>query len=218
MGKSLDIIKAPRQKPISPATVADSKHEKNKDDFFPHEPPTREDPLLFYLILGLCAIILLIVLSVALVYKTIRTPSATDTSQTTDQAAGNSESTEAIPADTMTETTDTNTTATAEEAANPTEAAPSIDKAALVIRVLNGNGRTGEAALMAQTLKDAGFTNVTTGNTLSRYKTTVIYHKAGKVPAARAVQEVIASKYQNISLLENESIAGSSDIVVALGE
>ena len=173
--------------------------------------------MVFYLILGLCAIVLLVVLSVVLIYRGSRRNSPSSeavTATTTDTATDTSATsqTDQTVTDTATAPAADTSTSTSQAAATP----PAIDKANVQVRVVNGNGRNGEAALMAKALNDAGFTKVTTGNALSRYKTTVVYYKTGKLAEAQAVEIVIKAKYKT-SLLENPSIVKTNDVLVALG-
>ena len=220
MGKSLDIIKAPKQKDVTPRTIGDNGREKDKDKFFDTERnQEHSDPLLFYLILGLCAIILLVALSVWLIYKSFNstsTPTEETTTEETDTVKTKSEDGATV---TETATTDTTTTseATQEEQTSDTPTATSeIDKATVKVRIVNGNGRTGEANLMKTALEDDGFVNITTGNALSQYNTTVVYYNTGKIAEAKAVDKIIAAKYET-SLLEDPNITKDNDVVVALG-
>lgn len=204
MGKSLDIIKAPKQKPVTPKSVGDRTHEQDKDSFFNSQPKEeKSDPLLFYLILGLCAIILLVALSVWLIYRSLSgAGNSTSSSTTTSQPAKTSE----------TSTTSSTSSTTTTESATAT-----VDKSSVKVRVLNGNGRSGEATIVAQALKDDGFVNITTGNAASRYATTIIYYNTGKLAEAKAVEKIVSNKYTP-TLKEDSSIAKTNDVVVALGD
>ena len=62
MGKSLDIIRAPKQKTVTPENVNDNSRERERGEFFEQHQAEKNDPMVFYLILGLCAIVLLVVL------------------------------------------------------------------------------------------------------------------------------------------------------------
>ena len=214
VGKSLDIIKAPKQKPVTPATVMSHERERDKNEFFESAAAQEHhDPLIFYLILGLCAIVLLIVLSVVLIYRSTKNSSVGEGGEATGQTA------ETPSSDTVqTEPAATEPAAdTSKEATEPTApTASAIDKTQVKIRIVNGNGRNGEAALIAKALKDDGFTQITTGNALSRYKTTVIYYQTGKLLEAQAVESVVKAKYKT-SLLESGSVVKSNDVLVALG-
>lgn len=219
MGKSLDIIKAPKQKDVTPRTIGDNGRERDKDRFFDTERnQEHSDPLLFYLILGLCAIILLVALSVWLIYKSFNSTSQEDTTTTEEtQETVKSKSEDGA---TITETTTTDTTTTTSEAPETTEDTPTatseIDKASVKLRIVNGNGRSGEAGLMKTALEDDGFTNISTGNALSQYSTTVVYYNTGKIAEAKAVDAIVSQKYET-SLLEDPSITKDNDVVVALG-
>ena len=217
VGKSLDIIRAPKQKTVTPENVNDNSRERERGEFFEQHQAEKNDPMVFYLILGLCAIVLLVVLSVVLIYRGSRRNSPSSeavTATTTDTATDTSATsqTDQTVTDTATAPAADTSTSTSQAAATP----PAIDKANVQVRVVNGNGRNGEAALMAKALNDAGFTKVTTGNALSRYKTTVVYYKTGKLAEAQAVETVIKAKYKT-SLLENPSIVKTNDVLVALG-
>jgi hypothetical protein len=82
--------------------------------------------------------------------------------------------------------------------------------------VVNGNGRSGEAQLMKEALEEDGFVNITVGNALSRYATTVIYYNSGKLEEAQAVEKIVSNKYQT-TLLESPSVTKDNDVLVALG-
>jgi cytoskeletal protein RodZ len=215
VGKSLDIIKAPKQKPVTPNTVMNHERERDKNEFFESAAvQERSDPLMFYLILGLCAIVLLVVLSVAMIYRSIKNPTADTSAETTSQTATEASSQEAV----QTEPAATDATAKpAEEATTPAAATPAIDKTQVKIRVVNGNGRNGEASLVAKALKDDGFTQITSGNALSRYKTTVVYYKTGKLPEAQAVENIVKAKYKTSLLEDTTNTTKDNDVLVALG-
>lgn len=218
MGKSLDIIRAPKQKTVTPGTVNDASREKEQGEFFEQHQAEKSDPMVFYLILGLCAIVLLVVLSVVLIYRGSRrsSPSSEATTATTADTATDTSATSQTDQTVTDAATAPATDTASSDAQTAASTAPAIDKANVQVRIVNGNGRNGEAALMAKALNDAGFTKVTTGNALSRYKTTVVYYKTGKLAEAQAVETVIKAKFKT-SLLENPSIVKTNDVLVALG-
>jgi cytoskeletal protein RodZ len=215
MGKSLDIIRAPKQRPVHKETVFDTQHEPDKDNFFntPTEPE-RTDPFIFYLALGLCSVILLVVLSLWLIFFKNKSVDTTDT--TTPAVIEQNTSAGNITASTDTNQPVADTTSAATPELTPPAPTATIDKAAVKVRVVNGNGRSGEATTMKQMLSDAGFTDISAGNASSRYATTVIYYQSGQIEAAKAINEIVATKYQT-ELVENNSVAKSYQVVVALG-
>ncbi len=217
MGKSLDIVKAPKQKPVTPSTVADNTRDRPAGEFFEgNQPEEKSDPMIFYLIIGLCAIVLMVVLTVVLIYRNTRADNSPATTTNAGEAATEDTASTTKTDQTVTDTTapaTTDSTATSQTAA---QTPPQVDKASVKIRIVNGNGRNGEASLMAQALKADGFTQITTGNALSRYKTTVVYYNTGKVAEAQAVETIIKAKYKT-SLLENPGITKTNDVLVALG-
>ncbi|HOE74907.1 MAG TPA: LytR C-terminal domain-containing protein [bacterium] len=215
MAKSIDIIKAPKQKPVSPKDIANNRRESDKGAFFDrprHE--SKPDVLNYYLILAVCALLLLVVLAGWLIYKQLTSEGEVSQHEeiTTTQEEPSNE-TAKINGDSSTKVTLNETP----PATTPTTTqAPTVDKANTKVRVVNGNGRSGEAQLMKDTLKADGFTNITVGNALSRYATTVIYYNSGKLAEAQAVEKIVASKYQT-SLLESPSVVKDNDVLVALG-
>jgi len=208
MSKSIDIVKAPKQKEVTPESMQDNNREKgnDKNDFFERDPePERSDPLFFYLVLGLCAIILLIALSIWLVYKSINSNGESKSSSTTSSSTSG----------TTGETASSSAAAIASETTSASQAG-TVNKANVKIRIVNGNGRNGEANLIKTALTDDGFKNITTGNAASRYATTIIYYNTGKIEEAKAVEKVVSAKYKP-TLTENPGITKDNDVLVALG-
>lgn len=97
-------------------------------------------------------------------------------------------------------------------------AAPTIDKSAIKISVLNGSGIKSSAKTVADTLTAAGFTITSTGNARSfSYQTTYIYYKTGKEAEANLVKSAIADRAAEIK--ESNTIVGTkNDIVVVVGK
>lgn len=96
----------------------------------------------------------------------------------------------------------------------PTATAP--DKASFSIRVLNGNGRTGEAANTKSTLQAAGFKVGVIGNAKNTYSTTQIYYSAKHESAAKLVSENL-KKPAELHEAEQTLVGDGYDILVVLG-
>ncbi|MEW6189195.1 MAG: LytR C-terminal domain-containing protein, partial [Actinomycetota bacterium] len=91
-----------------------------------------------------------------------------------------------------------------------------IDKSKIKIQVLNGNGVQGEAARIADILRESGFNIQTVGDAgYDAYPNTIIRHKPGQEDVAKLVVKEIASFYP---ALFYPNLADSDvDIVVILG-
>jgi hypothetical protein len=61
------------------------------------------------------------------------------------------------------------------------------------IKVLNGGAAKGSAGVVAEALKKAGYTKVTTGNTLGDYTGTTVYFSVGLDQEAGAVKQALLS-------------------------
>jgi len=108
------------------------------------------------------------------------------------------------------------TTALTSETASSTTTTSSIDKSAIVIKILNGNQRTGEAAALKDKMEKDGFKIASVGNAKSIYQTTIIYYKTGKQSQAQLVKDFIGTSYQT-SLEENSELVGTADVLIVLG-
>lgn len=101
--------------------------------------------------------------------------------------------------------------------ATPTPA-PSITAPAEVkIRVLNGNGISGSAASVKNTLTAAGYSIPSVSNAARfTYTKTMIYYNTGKKAEADAVAAVLSNRTTEVVL--NASVAGTSDVIVVVGK
>lgn len=103
------------------------------------------------------------------------------------------------------------------EALEETETSAVSDKAGVRIKVANGNGRTGEAGVMRNVLKQEGYQKIDIGNARHRYQTTIIYYAPGKEKEATEIEKIVSRKYQT-SVVESKPVVGAIyDVVVALG-
>lgn len=98
-----------------------------------------------------------------------------------------------------------------------TNTAPVIDKTAVVIEVLNGNGITGSADKVKSLLVAAGYTvsKVTNAKKFT-YPDTLIYYKTGQEAVAADIKATLTG-YQT-TIENSDTIVGSYDIVVIVGK
>ena len=98
-----------------------------------------------------------------------------------------------------------------------TNTAPVIDKTAVVIEVLNGNGITGSADKVKSLLATAGYTVAKVTNAKKfTYPDTLIYYKTGQEAVATDIKATLVG-YQTTT--ENsDTVVGSYDIVVIVGK
>lgn len=93
-----------------------------------------------------------------------------------------------------------------------------VDKGAVKIDVLNGNGTKGESSVVANSLKQAGWNVLNTANADNySYAQTMLRYKAGFEDAARLVAQDISLFYPSIA----EPVLGpdsKADIVLILGK
>jgi hypothetical protein len=77
---------------------------------------------------------------------------------------------------------------------------PVVDAKQKDISVLNGGAAKGTAGVVADVLKQAGYTKVIAGNTAKDYSGTVIYYAAGLEKEAAALKESLIKKYPAVSV------------------
>jgi len=85
------------------------------------------------------------------------------------------------------------------------------------IRIVNGNGISGEAAKIKKLLEDKGFSIASTGNASKSYSQSVIYYKNGQEALANALKQEIEGNYTATIEEAQSSIVGQYDAVIALG-
>lgn len=106
----------------------------------------------------------------------------------------------------------------AEPAPSP---APTLDKATLEIKVMNGGAPRGSAGTFTETLKKAGYTKTTFGNTVGDFTGTTIYFADGKEAEAEVLKVDVAKTYPKVTTAKavttNKDTTGAS-LVVVLGK
>lgn len=87
----------------------------------------------------------------------------------------------------------------------------------MTIKVLNGSGITGAATTTKTALETAGYTVSYVGNANSyNYSSSYIYYKAGAKAKAEEIKTVLNNL--TITISENDSVAGTYDVVVVVGK
>lgn len=96
--------------------------------------------------------------------------------------------------------------------------APTIDKSAIKMEVLNGSGVKNSAQAVSDQLTAAGFTILYTGNANKfTYQTSIVYFKTGKDAEANLVKESLTGRV--VETEESNIVVGSKyDVVVVVGK
>jgi flagellar basal body-associated protein FliL len=194
MVKSLDIIDPKKELP------KEEDRDQDLDEMKNNEPRSG----VFYLILGIIAIIVASTFALYILFKDNK--KSNDTSALTSSTATVSATVSAT--ESSTPTTPTNPTVTAVSAFKYTNES---------IRVANGNKITGEGAKIKKLLEEKGFKVESVGNASKTYSESIVYYKSGQEKLAEALKEAIASEYKAKAELADKNILGSYDAVVVLG-
>ncbi|OQB05950.1 MAG: hypothetical protein BWY19_00617 [bacterium ADurb.Bin212] len=107
---------------------------------------------------------------------------------------------------------------TAPATTTPTEETPvSLDKSAVQVKVLNGNGISGSAATVQKILVDNGFIIDGVSNASNfNYESTTIYYNTGKSPEAELIKGILSG--YTVTMFENPQVAGKFDVIVVVGK
>lgn len=165
----------------------------------------------FYLVLGIIALVVATAFAVYILYS--GDSNSKDDGAAASVTASVEETTTAATSATAT-ITETGTSITLGSPAGTKTATASYSDA--VIRVVNGNGKSGEASSVKTTLEAAGFKVDSIGNASRTYDQTTIYYASGKEDLANALAEAIKDKY-DATTKESDSTVGNNDAVIALG-
>lgn len=96
-----------------------------------------------------------------------------------------------------------------------------IDKKSIRMRVLNGNGITGDAAKIQKQLETAGFTVQAVGNAKRQdYPTTQVYYLAGQKSQAELVNETLKTAGRSTTLEEASAdlVGVDTDVLIVTGK
>lgn len=95
---------------------------------------------------------------------------------------------------------------------------PAIDKKAIRLRVLNGSGVTGEAAITKKELEAKGYVVSSIGNAKFSYTQTQIYYLAGKNQEADLVAQDLTDKEAKKSEALALVVGDNTDVLVVVGK
>lgn len=96
-----------------------------------------------------------------------------------------------------------------------------VDKKSIKLRVLNGNGITGDAAKAKKQLEDAGFTVSKVGNAKRQdYTITQVYYLAGKKSQAELVEKALKDAGRSTQLEEASAdlVGADTEVLVVTGK
>lgn len=118
-----------------------------------------------------------------------------------------------------------NESTTTTQAQNPVEVeptqvpTPSVDRATVKVKVLNGSGVKGAAAAGRDLLNSLGYKNVDTGNADSQNNVTTLLHvKVGAEEKAALLREDLKAKYTVDTKTEVLEEKSEYDVIVTLGK
>lgn len=95
---------------------------------------------------------------------------------------------------------------------------PLTDKSAIKIQILNGSGIEGQAGKLSNLLKEAGYNNVTTGNTDNLgQRTTIIYNKSVPEDMLSDITDAMKNDFPDPTLQE-ASESAEFDIIITTGK
>lgn len=142
--------------------------------------------------------------------------SSTNTPATTESAQPTADSSKADPFAPFTlkdaaEVTPTSTQTTPTPTAVP-------EKNSFTIRILNGNGVTGDAAKLKKELTDKGFTVGDTGNAKLKYTKTQVYYTAQKKAQADLVVQNLSGRTIEESEADAGLIGAGNDVLIVVGK
>jgi hypothetical protein len=135
----------------------------------------------------------------------------TSTQTQTDNASSTQTTTNPFaPIDSQGDSTDTKN----DTASQPTE----IAKDSFSIRILNGNGITGDAAKLKSDLESKGFKVGTTSNAQLKYDKTEIYYVAGQLDQANLVNSNLTDRQTELKEESQDLIGNGYQVLVIIGK
>lgn len=197
----MDIIK-----PESTQEETSTRREEiERSDFV---PPREKSGGVFYLVIGIIAIIVSVAASVFVLYGD-KLPSLFSSSDASPTATASVTETASPTA---------SETVSASESATTSATTSITNYSSKKLRIVNGNGITGEAASVKSTLEKAGFTIESTGNASKTYeKTTIYYNGDANKDFAEALGASLPTSYRNAEFIKSETVSGVYDAIIALG-
>lgn len=113
--------------------------------------------------------------------------------------------------------TNANSNTNANANTNSSASTTTVDKTAITLKVLNGNGVAGSADEVTALLKAAGFSPAKSGNARKfTYPESIVYYKTGEKEAANLVKAALPDL--STTLTNSDSIVGTYDVIVVVGK
>lgn len=94
---------------------------------------------------------------------------------------------------------------------------PTISKSSFNIRILNGNGITGDANKFKRLLTDQGFKVGTVGNARLKYNKTQVYYIPGQEDQANLVKDSLSDRQVELSQQGQDLVGRGYQVLVVLG-
>lgn len=117
---------------------------------------------------------------------------------------------------------DTKTPATETAPVTETEKTPaSVDAKQTEITILNAGGGGGVAGQLASSLKEAGYTKTTAGNSSATYTGVTVFYKAGQESPAKAILAEVVKKYPKATTAPADAKrpeTGSAPVTIIIGQ
>jgi len=200
MAKSLDII--------DPQREMENKPRANGSEEEPFKMEESHSNGAFYLVLGIIALVLAVGAALYIFYKDYNPAAGSKSATATASAVGTGT--------TATTTASATSTTTITATASASAATTSFKYTNESIRIVNGNGKEGEASRIKKLLEDKGYKIESTGNATRSYDSSIVYYKTGKEELAKALADAIKGEY-SAEVKNSDSTVGQYDAVIALG-
>jgi len=198
MAKSLDII--------DPQRELESKTQKDESEEEPLKLDGGRSNGVFYLVLGIIALVLAVGAALYIFYKDYNPATSSKSATATASAVGTG----------STATSTASATSTTTATASASAATTSFKYTNESIRIVNGNGKDGEATRIKQLLEGKGYKIESVGNASRTYDSSIVYYKAGQEELAKALASAIKDEY-SAEVKNSDSTVGHYDAVIALG-
>lgn len=199
MAKSLDIIDPKKE-------LGDDEPKEEGEMVHAEGSQEKSSGGVFYLVIGIIAVIVSTSLALYILFK--------DDGGAGSNSAQKSQTATVSPS--SSETATESATATTEPQETTTPATSSFKYTDESIRIVNGNGVSGEAAKVKDLLEGKGYSIASVANASRTYGESIVYHKTGQEDLAKALKNDISSLYSAKTEL-SDSTVGSYDAIIALG-
>ena len=215
ISKKIDIF-SKSLKTIQESEKDKKKETKETDIIRPHL--SRRDPMLktfgIYLFLSILAYSLSVIISAWLQNKAVN-----KNSEKSIETFSDFDISVVKPSDSRSEQGFSANSTSSNSTSTTTSSISSINKSSFKIRILNGNGVTGDAKKFKEQLATLGYSVDKVGNaTVQTYATSQIYYKTGKLSEAELIKSEISDRKFEISQKNDSFIGAGYDILILIGK